>query len=121
MHYLSRNLSTPTAGDTFQVDGEDYVLQGKIGDGAAGIVRKATRRKDGVTRAVKFLAPDPKYLDEAMFDDVAARFKREGQRATALEHPHLLSIFNYCENQNGDNYQDRKVKNPFILMEHVNG
>ena len=49
-----------------------------IGDGAAGIVRKAKAISSGKIVAVKFLAPDPKYIDISAFDEVAQRFKREG-------------------------------------------
>lgn len=121
MHYLSRNLCKPETGDVFMVNDDEYVLGGKIGDGAAGLVRKAMRKKDNVQHAIKFLAPDPKYIEEAKFDDVAARFRREGQRGVALKYEHLLSIYNFCENEAGCCFENKKVKNPFIVMEFVNG
>jgi hypothetical protein len=81
VHWLSRSRCKPESGQKFMVDGSEYVLRGKVGDGAAALVRKVQRVSDGAELAIKFLAPDPKYIDEAVFDDVAARFRREGQRS----------------------------------------
>src|SRR5580704_71047 len=83
-HPLGRSFCIPELGQKFRAGGCDYVLAGKLGDGAAGIVRKARRVTDHAESAIKFLAPDPKYIDEAVFDDVAARFRREGQRGLQL-------------------------------------
>jgi serine/threonine protein kinase len=120
-HWLSRQRCRPQAGQRFTVNGEDYQLEGHLGDGAAGIVRKARRVHDNVMRAVKFLAPDSKYIDEAVFDDVAARFRREGQRAPFLDHGALVKIYAYVENEDGQAFQARNPKNPFILMQAVRG
>jgi X-X-X-Leu-X-X-Gly heptad repeat protein len=73
-HWLSRNRCKTESGQRFTVDGNAYVLRGKLGDGAAALVRKTQRLSDGAELAIKFLAPDPKYIDEGVFDDVAARF-----------------------------------------------
>jgi eukaryotic-like serine/threonine-protein kinase len=118
---LSRELCRPEAGQKFTVDGEDYVLGGEIGDGAVGLVRKATRLKDGTHRAVKFLAPDPKYIESEVFEDVAIRFRREGERGTKLDHQHLITIHYYCDNQDGCNFEQGEPKNPFLLMECIKG
>ena len=76
---------------------------------------------DGARRAVKFLAPDAKYIEESAFDDVATRFRREGERGARLDHPHLIKIFSYCENEDGSAFEHREPKNPFIVMEQVQG
>lgn len=120
-HPLSRTQCRPKAKQRFTVDGHEHVLGGSIGDGAAGVVRKATRVNDDMPLAVKFLAPDPKYIDEAVFDDVANRFRREGERGAKLDHPHLISIYSYCENVDGDSFATREPTNPFLLMEHIRG
>jgi len=101
--------------------GVEYVLRGKLGDGAAALVRKAGRVRDEADFAVKFLAPDPKYIDEAVFDDVAARFRREGQRAQRLLHESLVTIHAYEDNAEGAAFKGEGPKNPFILMEEVKG
>src|ERR1051325_3509008 len=99
---LSREFCRPMAGQRFIVNEQEYELGGSLGDGAVGLVRRATSVEDRKDFAVKFLAPDPKYIDETAFNDVAARFRREGERGVYLNHPHLLKIFSYCENEGGD-------------------
>jgi serine/threonine protein kinase len=91
-HWLSRGRCKPESGQKFTMGSAEYVLQGKLGDGAAAIVRKVQRISDAGELAIKFLAPDPKYIDEAVFDDVAARFRREGQRSQKLSHENLVKI-----------------------------
>jgi len=98
----------------------DYVLRGKLGDGAAGVVRRA-ERSDGREFAIKFLAPDPKYIEEEAFDDVLARFRREGQRGAKLDHDALLKIHAYSENADGSAFERKTPKNPFIVMERAGG
>jgi len=71
-HWLSRNKCKPESGQRFWVDNSEYVLRGKLGDGAAALVRQARRLADEAELAIKFLAPDPKYIDESVLDDVAA-------------------------------------------------
>ncbi len=119
-HPLSREFCRPMAGQSFAVNNNDYVLGGSLGDGAAGLVRKASGG-DKREYAVKFLAPDPKYIEESSFDDVAARFKREGERGAHLRHPHLLRIYSYCENTDGSAFESDDPKNPFLLMEQIKG
>jgi eukaryotic-like serine/threonine-protein kinase len=57
----------------------------------------------------------------AAFDDVAERFRREGQRGAGLRHEHLVEILAYEDNAGGGCFQSRSVKNPFIVMERVRG
>ncbi|MBI4164556.1 MAG: serine/threonine protein kinase [Acidobacteria bacterium] len=118
---MSRKYCKPVAGQKFTVDGVEYIVGGKVGDGAAGLVRKARRIRDEADFAIKFLAPDPKYIDESVFDDVAARFRREGRRAPQLSHPGLVAILAYEDNTGGARFSAGSPKNPFILMEMVKG
>lgn len=120
-HPLSRNRCEPESGQGFTVDNESYTLGGAIGDGAVGLVRRATRDKDQSVRAVKFLAPDPKYIEESVFDEVARRFQREGERGSKLNHPHLISMYSYCENRNGSAFEEGRPTNPFLIMEFIRG
>lgn len=120
-HPLSRQYCRPRTGQRFVVENEEYELAGELGNGAVGIVRKARRLSDNASRAVKFLAPDPKYIDEAVFDDVEARFRREGQRAPFLEHNSLLKIHAYVENKDGQAFRTGSPENPFIIMQVVQG
>ena len=53
--------------------------------------------------------------------DVAARFRREGERGSRLDHESLLKVFAYCENTKGEAFDKGLVKNPFLLMEYMPG
>ena len=120
-HFLDRERCKPKARMLFSAGGREYRLGGKIGDGAAGIVRKATEIASGEEVAVKFLAPDPKYIDRKAFDDVAQRFRREGTRGAGLVHENLVKIIAYEENTDGDNFKSKEVRNPFLVMEFIPG
>jgi eukaryotic-like serine/threonine-protein kinase len=120
-HRLARALCKPEVGLDFSAGGREYTLRGKLGTGAVGMVRKAADRLTGREVAVKFLAPDPKYIEPSSFDDVAERFRREGQRGAALRHEHLVDILAYEENADGSAFLSRRVRNPFIVMEFVRG
>ncbi len=121
MHPLTRSLCKPVPGQVVATRDQEYILRGRIGNGAVGLVRRAESRTTGRMVAIKFLAPDPKYIDVAAFDDVAERFRREGERGVHLNHEHLVSILGYEENQDGQCFRDRSVKNPFFVMEFVRG
>lgn len=120
MHRFERSRCRATAGQSFVADGIKYELQGKIGDGAAGIVRKARNKATGQIVAVKFLAPDQKYIEPSSFDDVASRFRREGIRGTGLSHENLIRILAYEENEDGRCFGGRVI-NPFFVMEYIRG
>src|SRR5258708_19010419 len=92
VHPLSRSRCRPQAGTRVRAGAREYELQGSLGDGAVGLVRKAKDLSANRQVAVKFLAPDPKYIDPAVFEDVADRFRREGLRGIRLRHEHLLQI-----------------------------
>lgn len=117
LHQLCRKYCRPQAGQKFKVGSEEYQMAGKLGDGAIGLVRKAIRLSDNAPRAVKFLAPDPKYIEIAAFDDVSSRFAREGERGSKLNHPFLTKVFGYCANEGGSAFGSGSPTNPFLLME----
>lgn len=117
-----RDEFNASAGQIFTAGGREYVLGGKLGDGAIGIVRRATDRQTQKLFGVKFLAPEPKYIDISSFEDIAIRFKREGLRGTALSHEHLVKIVSYEENKDASNfYNNDGPHNPFIIMEFIQG
>lgn len=121
-HRLSRSRCRPQVGQRFTIADRTYELLGKLGDGAAGLVRKARALRDASSLvAVKFLAPDPKYIEPSSFEDVARRFKREGERGTHLNHDHLLKILAYSDNIKGSAFQTRTPSNPFLVMEYLDG
>jgi len=121
MHRLARSRCHLSAGQRFTAGSRKYEFMGAIGDGAAGLVRKAKDLDTGVAVAVKILAPDPKYIDVAAFDDVEQRFKREGLRGLSLRDPNLIEIIAYEANDDGSHFEGGRVKNPFIVMEYVRG
>jgi serine/threonine protein kinase len=140
MDYLERTRCRLKVGTRFECSGEVYEIGGKIGNGAAGLVRKAKRLGDGMQCAVKFLAPDGNYINPEHFDDVARRFKREGQRGLRLEHKNLVRILGYDDNKSGieadtaGHWPERGtvdqplgdrdpelLYNPLIVMEYLRG
>src|SRR5258708_27390773 len=118
-HRLERDRCKPEAGQTFVADGKTYQLMGRLGDGAAGLVRKAKLADSERVVAVKFLAQDPKYIDTDVFDDVEKRFKREGERGAHLRHNNLVTILAYSDNEKGAAFRGRGPTNPFIIMEYL--
>jgi eukaryotic-like serine/threonine-protein kinase len=120
-HPLSRVLCTPKNGQNFRVRGDLYVLGAALGNGAVGLVHKAIRSDSNTVYAIKFLAPDPKYIEEDVFDDVSRRFKREGERGSNIDHDTLIKVHAYCDNVDGSAFEDGEPRNPFILMEYVRG
>jgi serine/threonine protein kinase len=118
---LSRDKLEAASGQKFIADKKEYLLAGMIGDGAIGVVRKARESESQKLVAVKFLAPEIKYIELSSLNDIFIRFKREGQRGAALFQEHLVKIIAYEENINGSAFIGGGPNNPFIVMEYING
>jgi tRNA A-37 threonylcarbamoyl transferase component Bud32 len=85
-----------------------YAIRRELGRGAMGVVYEGF--DPVIERVVAIKTIRPEHLDEGA-DDMMARFRREAQAAGRLNHPNIVSIYEYGE-ENGV---------AFIAMEFVKG
>ena len=83
-----------------------YTIESQLGEGGMGIVFKARDTQLGRAVAIKILPPD-KVADP----DRKRRFVQEAQAASALNHPHIITIYDIGSDGTTD----------FIVMEYLTG
>jgi serine/threonine-protein kinase len=93
--------------DVGSVIDDTYTIEALIGRGGMGSVFLASHtRLPGKQVAIKVLHPDVRD------DDVLARFKREAEIASRLDHPNIVQVHDINELPDGS---------PYLLMEYLEG
>jgi len=87
--------------------GEKYYIDELIGKGSVGRVYKAHRITDNSLVAVKVLRENLSNDEEAL-----ARFKREAQMLSIIEHPNIIALYDFGQTQAGE---------PFFAAEYLAG
>lgn len=86
-----------------------YEIRRELGQGAMGIVYEGFDPMIGRRVALKTVRRDQ--LDRAEVEEILARFKREAQAAGRLNHPNVVAIYEYGEDEG----------TAFIAMEFIEG
>ncbi len=86
-----------------------YTIESELGKGSMGIVYNAMDPVIERRVALKTIRRD--FLDPEEADEIISRFKREAQAAGRLNHPNIVTVYEYGEEEN----------TAFLAMEFVNG
>jgi hypothetical protein len=86
-----------------------YRVDGTLGEGGMGVVYRATQLSLNRTVALKVLATE--LSDDATFRE---RFRREGLLQAAIEHPHIVTVYEAGETEHGLFLAMRMVRGPTL-------
>src|ERR687893_332297 len=93
-----------------------YRVDGILGEGGMGIVYRATQVSLNRTIALKTLATD--ISDDPAFPE---RFRREGLLQAAIDHPHIVTVYEAGETEQGLFLAMRLVRGPTLKDEILAG
>ncbi len=97
----------PLAGDLVG----SYRLESMIAEGGMGRIFRATHLTLGRRVAIKFLLPE-----HAARPDLVQRFFNEARSVNAIQHPHILEIYDFLQERSPDG---RNLV--YMVMEHLEG
>src|SRR5436309_9956477 len=100
-------MTSSIAGLSTVLDGK-YRLDDRLGEGAAGVVYRATHLGLKKVFALKLLKPGP-----ALDPFSVARFQREAEALGRLQHPHIVGVT--------DSGIDPGTGAPYLVMELLDG
>ena len=84
----------------------NYKIENLIGEGGMGTVYLGINKQIGQKVAIKSLAPQFVHNKE-----IVQRFKKEASTLAKLDHPNIVKLLNFYEDENG----------LFLIMEYVEG
>lgn len=87
-----------------KVVGDRYLIEGVIGEGAAGVVYRARHVQTDAPVAVKVLHPSKVLRREIIgelenprkfWEELVERFRREARASASVQHPGIVSVFDF--------------------------
>lgn len=106
MNLFRRQSSPPVITIGSKLNGR-YRLDELLGEGGAGMVYKAEDEQLGRTVAIKVLSAG----GTGMAGDKLKRFKSEARSVARLNHPNIITLYDYSEEQG----------QPYLVMEYIPG
>lgn len=103
---MFKRQSSPPPIDIGTLLNKRYRLQEKLGEGGAGVVYQAEDEQLKRTVAIKVLT-----AEGAMASDKLARFRGEARSVARLNHPNIITLYDYAEEQG----------RPYLVIEYIPG